>query len=410
MEHNKQVEILNEILRQLDKGETTDAGHLYQLSTNVYTCPDIASQENEAFFQNHPQLIGLSKDLPEPGSYLTTDDFGTPILATRDKNGRFRAMLNACRHRSVKVASEARGKKSVFMCPFHNWSYANTGELINIPDQDHFGAIDKSCRGLIELPAQERDGMLWVHPKADGKIELDALLGDELSTEIGSFDLGNYHYVTGKTIDKNLNWKLANDTFGETYHFGKLHKDTINSIYQGNNLHFEEFGRNHRFVTANRGIDEMRQLPEADWNITHGAFVLYYLFPNIQIVVENQIITMIRIYPDTRNPGRSISKVSLYWTPEVIDMLSAQEADGASFEELWDKERGQLALPSVEASLEAFSSAVENEDYLMGEMQQKAAEDGQLKEVIFGRNEPPLQHFHKNFAEALGLPKLKEVS
>ena len=149
MEHNKQVEILNEILRQLDKGETTDAGHLYQLSTNVYTCPDIASQENEAFFQNHPQLIGLSKDLPEPGSYLTTDDFGTPILATRDKNGRFRAMLNACRHRSVKVASEARGKKSVFMCPFHNWSYANTGELINIPDQDHFGAIDKSCRGLI---------------------------------------------------------------------------------------------------------------------------------------------------------------------------------------------------------------------------------------------------------------------
>ena len=410
MEHKKQVEILTEILRQLDEGENTDAGHLYQLSTNVYTCPDIARQENEAFFQNHPQLIGLSKDLPEPGSYLTTDDFGTPILATRDKNGQFRAMLNACRHRSVKVASETRGKKSVFMCPFHHWSYANTGELINIPDQEHFGAIDKSCRGLIELPAEEKDGMLWVHPRADGQIQLDKILGSELSTEIASFDFSNYRYVAGKTIDKNLNWKLANDTFGETYHFGKLHKDTINSIYQGNNLHFEEFGRNHRFVTANRYLDEMRQLPESDWNITHGTFVLYYLFPNVQIVVENQTITMIRIYPDAQNPGRSISKVSLYWTPEIIEMVSAQETNGASFTELWDEERGALALPSVEANLEAFSSAVEKEDYVMGEMQQRAAEGGQLKEVIFGRNESPLHHFHNNFAEALGQPKLKEVS
>ncbi len=39
------------------------------------------------------------------------DDFGIPILATRDKSGKFHAILNACRHRSVKVASEARGTR-----------------------------------------------------------------------------------------------------------------------------------------------------------------------------------------------------------------------------------------------------------------------------------------------------------
>ena len=401
MEHKKQVEILTEVMRQLDKGDTADAGCHYQLSANTYTCPDLAQREYRDLFQGHPQMIGLSQDLPEPGSYLTLDDFGTPILATRDKDGKFRAMLNACRHRSVKVASEERGKKSVFMCPFHHWSYANTGDLINIPDESHFGFIDKACSGLIELPSLEHNGMLWVHPSANGQIDINKIMGAELSKELKSFDLSNYHYAGGRTIDKKLNWKLANDTFGETYHFGKLHKNTINEIYQGNNLHFEEFGRNHRFVTANRGIDQVRQLPESEWDITQGTFVLYYLFPNIQVVIESQTITLIRIYPDKNNPGRSISKVSFYFTPAILEWMVNEEADGKKLDELWDKEKGLIALPSIEANISAFCGAVEEEDYYMGEMQQIAAESGQLKEVIFGRNEPALHHFHRSFKEAV---------
>ena len=401
MEHKKQVEILTEVMRQLDKGDTADAGCHYQLSANTYTCPDLAQREYRDLFQGHPQMIGLSKDLPEPGSYLTLDDFGTPILATRDKDGKFRTMLNACRHRSVKVASEERGKKSVFMCPFHHWSYANTGDLINIPDESHFGSIDKTCMGLIELPSLEHNGILWVHPSASGKIDINKILDAELSKELESFDLSNYHYAGGRTIDKKLNWKLANDTFGETYHFAKLHKNTINEIYQGNNLHFEEFGRNHRFVTANRGIDQVRQLPESEWDITQGTFVLYYLFPNIQVVIESQAITLIRIYPDRNNPGRSISKVSFYFTPAILEWMVNEEANGKKLDELWDKEKGLIALPSIEANISAFCGAVEEEDYYMGEMQQIAAESGQLKEVTFGRNEPALHHFHRSFKEAV---------
>ena len=401
MEHKKQVEILTEVMRQLDKGDTADAGCHYQLSTSTYTCPDLAQREYRDLFQGHPQMIGLSKDLPEPGSYLTLDDFGTPILATRDKDGKFRAMLNACRHRSVKVATEERGKKSVFMCPFHHWSYANTGDLINIPDESHFGSIDKTCMGLIELPSLEHNGILWVHPSASGKIDINKILDAELSKELESFDLSNYHYAGARTIDKKLNWKLANDTFGETYHFAKLHKNTINEIYQGNNLHFEEFGRNHRFVTANRGIDQVRQLPESEWDITQGTFVLYYLFPNIQVVIESQTITLIRIYPDKNNPGRSISKVSFYFTPAILEWMVNEEADGKKLDELWDKEKGLIALPSIEANISAFCGAVEEEDYYMGEMQQIAAESGQLKEVTFGRNEPALHHFHRSFKEAV---------
>ena len=170
-------------MAQLDEDRNVDAGVRYTMPTTSYVCPEQAAMEREQFFQNHPQLIGLSGDLPEPGTFFTLNDFGTPILATRDKNGEFHAFLNACRHRSAEVASEPRGKRSVFMCPFHQWSYANTGELLAIPNEAHFGEIDKSCHGLLKLPAIERGGLLWVHPKVDGHLDLDELLG-ELAPEL----------------------------------------------------------------------------------------------------------------------------------------------------------------------------------------------------------------------------------
>lgn len=40
---------------------------------------------------------------------------------------------------------------------------------------------------------------------------------------------------------------------------------------------------------------------------------------------------------------------------------------------------------------------------------QKAAENGQLKKVIFGRNEAGLHHFHQHDREALGQPLLEPV-
>ena len=64
---------------------------------------------------------------------------------------------------------------------------------------------------------------------------------------------------------------------------------------------------------------------------------------------------------------------------------------------------------SLSASLEVFKSTIENEDYVMGEMQQQAAESGLLKEIIFGRNEPALHHFHNNYREALGEPLLERA-
>lgn len=410
MEQQLQVRIMKELMQQLDEGKNIDAGVQYRMPTSAYVCPEIATNERELMFQNHPQLIGLSSDLPELGSFLTVDDFGTPVLATRDKNGEFRAFLNACRHRGVRVAQAERGRKNVFTCPFHNWSYGNNGNLVSIPDEDHFGDIDKSCNGLIQLPAVERDGLLWVHPQPDGELDIDELLGP-LADEIASYNLGSLVHGGAKTITMNLNWKLANDTFGETYHFGKLHKNTLGKVYPGNNLHLQEFGRNHRFVTASPAIAQFRDMPEAEWNIHVGAaFILYYLYPNITLVVGNGTCTLVKIYPAADNPGRSTSQIFAYYSQEMIDQAEAAKTEGGrkvSADTVYDIE--QRGPPSFESTMEVFSSTIEKEDYLMGELQQKSAQNGLLTHVMFGRNEPPLHHFHRTFREVLGLSPLEKI-
>jgi|TARA_B100001750_G_scaffold241496_1_gene253006 phenylpropionate dioxygenase-like ring-hydroxylating dioxygenase large terminal subunit len=409
MKHELQIEILKELMSQLDENRNVDAGVQYKMPTTSYVCPEQASLEQKEFFQNHPQLIGLSGDLPEPGTFFTMDDFGTPILATRDKEGEFHAFLNACRHRSVRVTDQDRGKKTVFMCPFHHWSYANTGDLVSIPNEEHFGTIDKSCFGLLELPAVERHGMLWVHPQVDGHLDLREVLGADLDDELGSFCMDQHQYLGNKTIDMNLNWKLANDTFGETYHFGKLHKDTLGRLYIGNNQHFEEFGRHHRFVTANHGIHALRELPEADWQIDQATFVMYHLFPNVQLLTSRGSTTLIRIYPHADGANRSVTQVSFYYSEELI-AASEQSDNAADGTNVYDMDTRGGRVADLEANLEVFHSTIELEDYVMGEMQQKAAANGQLKEIIFGRNEPALHHFHTSYREALGQPPLEALN
>ncbi len=406
MQRQIQLEIVRELMRQLDERVNIDSGVQYKNPTSVYTDPVLATREWEQFFKHHPQMIGLSGDLPEPGSFLTLNDFGVPIIATRAEDGRFRAFLNACRHRGVRVAGEGRGEANAFTCPFHNWTYSNEGDLIGIPREHDVGRIDKSCNGLVALPAEERYGLLWVHPVPEGQLDVDSLLGG-LADELSRMAYGDMVYMGESTLSCDLNWKLANDTFGETYHFPRLHRQTLGKLFYGDALHYTEFGRNHRFVWPLKGIDEFRNRPEAEWSYEHATGSLYYLFPNVQLGGGTRSCSVIKIYPDGENPGRSITKVGHYATREVIDANVAQQAEVAT-DDVYDLERRQRGF-SLQASQEVFRSTIEQEDYLMGETTQKAAESGVMPFVQFGRNEPALHHYHNTFRAVLGMEPMERI-
>ena len=184
MDKDEQVRQIKKLLHRLDSGTNVDAGELFENPTNTYVDPILAEQEREVFFKKTPQLVGLSGDLPQRNSFLTVNDLGTPILATRDQDGTFRAFVNSCRHRGVIVEQRDRGEARRFTCQFHRWTYDSEGTLVGLPKQEHFGEVDMN-ELTFELPSLEKFNVV-VHP--DQLVNLQELLTQE--------PLTNYHYGT----------------------------------------------------------------------------------------------------------------------------------------------------------------------------------------------------------------------
>jgi phenylpropionate dioxygenase-like ring-hydroxylating dioxygenase large terminal subunit len=382
MEKAEQIRVLKQLLAHIDGGTNVDAGGIRRNPSTVYTCPDLAQREWEGFFRTHPQVVGLSADLGEPGSFVTRDDFGLPLLATRDPQGRFRAFANVCRHRGAVVESAARGKKNRFSCPFHGWTYDGAGALVGLPMPGHFGRIDRACHGLVELPAAERFGLLWVHPQPDGVLDVDALLAG-LVPELAAWRFERLVHVGEDVYPTPTNWKLAIDTFGETYHFQVLHRSSLGPFFHGNVQAYDTWGRNHRMTLCLKSIDELRSEPEENWDIRRGAFPVYYLFPNVQVNVGLGGVILVRVYPVPGDPRRSVSKVSFYLWPKLA-------ADPGPATEMQKR----------------FGAVIRDEDYVAAAASQVGADSGLVKEILFGRNEPALHYYHNTYREALGMEPL----
>jgi len=390
MQHGTQIRLIEEMLARLDAGVNIDEGGIRRNPTSVYTDPELAEREWNTFFRQHPQVIGLSGDLPTPGSFFTVSDFGIPIIASRTHDGTFVAMVNACRHRGTLVVEDERGSARRFTCRFHNWTYDNSGALVGLPKHDHFGEIDMACHGLVRLPAVEMHGLLFVHPDPQGVINVEELLTRELADELKSWKLDELVVADRDNYDIACNWKLAVDTFGETYHFPSLHKNTINLGFHGNVSCYETFGRNHRFLLCRRTIDAMRNLPKEQWNIAVATLPAYYIFPNIQLLPTVDGCFFIRIYPHEGNPRRHTSRITFFLRRGVTEMSEGSEARAAQ-----EKTLAQM-----------FAAIIRDEDYVMSASQQTSANSGALQEVIFGRNERPLHHYHNTYRAALGMEPL----
>ena len=170
-----------------------------------------------------------------------------------------------------------------------------------------------------------------------------------------------------------LNWKLAVDTFGETYHFGVLHRNSLATYFHGNVQAYDTYGRNHRMSLCLRSIDDLRGRPESTWHVSDGAFPVYYLFPNIQLNVGIGGLVLVRIYPDPKDTGRSISRVSFYSYPEAmkedpVGSWTVPEQVVTPGEELWvkiidlDLQRRRISL-SIKQAAEGGVVAAEYQEH-----------------------------------------------
>ena len=393
MRHEERVRLLRILKDGFAKGGEIHGDGIVSSPLKDFTCPDLLAEERRVFFRETPLFTGLSADLPEPGSYWADSHTGLPILMTRDDNGEFHAFANTCRHRGAQVVPDGRGQRVRFSCPFHAWTYNNAGNLIAVNRAERFGPIDKTRHGLIELPAAEKYGMLWVQPTPGGDIDVDAALGG-LQDDMAHWDLPAHTYGASQVLAANVNWKLAVDTFGENYHFDVLHRESLAPEIRGNLQTHDTYGLNYRMVFASvRAFEDPRAKEETieSWPFRHMTLSVYFVYPNTIFLVDGAAVDVLRIFPVGDDPRRSITAHSFYVPPEVKVYFEDPEHPERRYEDRF----------------EGFNGVVANEDYKMAESTQRCAEAGIQTHVLFGRNEPGLLHYHNAHRQGLGRPLLK---
>ena len=129
---------------------------------------------------------------------------------------------------------------------------------------------------------------------------------------------------------------------------------------------------------------------------------MYWLFPNVQVLPDSYGCTTVRAYPIPGEPGRHVSRISFYLRPDIEEIQAdavVLAADGF--------EVGSDLAEQMRVRMEGFASIIRDEDYLMSESQQTAANAGSQQHVIFGRNEPALHHYHNTYRKVLGMEPLK---
>jgi hypothetical protein len=139
-----------------------------------------------------------------------------------------------------------------------------------------------------------------------------------------------------------------------------------------------------------RRIDEMRSEPESAWRVLRGALPVYFLFPNIQLIMTGEGPILVRLYPEGVNPHQSRSEINWYVFPE--DRRPAP-TEGAG--------------EPLGGRMQAFAAIIQAEDYVAAASSHLGAVSGAQSHVVFGRNEPALHHYHSVFNAALGLPPIE---
>src|SRR3546814_8160588 len=87
--------------------------------------------------------VGHESEVPEKNDYVTKSMGPTPIIMVRDREGDIRLLLNKCPHRGNQLCAYKEGNSKAFVCPYHAWTFSNTGDLMGYALPDGYEGISK---------------------------------------------------------------------------------------------------------------------------------------------------------------------------------------------------------------------------------------------------------------------------
>jgi phenylpropionate dioxygenase-like ring-hydroxylating dioxygenase large terminal subunit len=372
-----------ELLRLMREGTTHRTDEVRRVPAADYLDEGRFRTERTKLFRETPLVVAFTAELTGPGSFRLYEENGASVLVVRNGQGRPRAFVNACRHRGVKLTEEPCGRRKRFTCPYHAWSFDLDGALASLPANSLFGDVDKATLGLVELPCEERHGMIFAILTPGATMDLDSFLsgGEDL---LRGWHLERNTLIGRRDLETRANWKLALDSYCENYHFHVLH--TADFGYKVKNVahhvRYGDRGQHWYLGWPSKSLEELRHVPESQWEDAHRHFsILHFIYPNTMMALYPETFSVKQIYPGA-TVAEQITKMTFF-------SREAEPSEGVK----------QL----IQSRFDTFYKVLQTEDYRVCASAYRNMESGMLPEILFGRNEPALGWLHDALDEGVGI-------
>jgi phenylpropionate dioxygenase-like ring-hydroxylating dioxygenase large terminal subunit len=251
----------------------------------IYTDPAIFEMEMARIFGAVWVYLAHESQIPANDDFVTARLGRRPVIVVRDSKGKLRALYNRCTHRGARVCRQERGSARTFQCPYHGWTYFNTGKLRGVPWPEGYACDFKDPQfNLAQVPRVESyRGFVF------GTLNLDApSLGDYLGPVAKPIDEWLDRHPGGKVAVREANrlrfkgnWKLAYDNAADGYHVVFSHRSLLEmenrgeedpnkgmSFYQGKPddapMYVQVFPRGHHFKDKRPNVEKR---PGALWEM-----------------------------------------------------------------------------------------------------------------------------------------------
>lgn len=324
-----------------------------------------------------PLIVAHCSELPEPGSFVTREILDIPLLVVRQKDGGISVYRNMCRHRGGRVENAESGRKALFMCAYHGWSYAaEGGTLKGVPYEETFGKVDRQCNSLIAFPAEVRHGLVFATLSHDAPQSISQYLGPEIDAQIAPWELDKSVVFIDETIALDINWKLVMDGTIDSLHAQFLHPKPggVGSRTVNHSAVFRTFGRHGKMFMARA---KLKKLIDTGADLSASSKYIgtvMTLYPNNVVVEAPDHVELWTVWPDMADPTRCHVHFRFLVRKDLLD-----DAMAARVTKSWEILR--------EAGME--------EDFPMEASIQTNAESWTQGRFQYGRNEKSAQHLHR---------------
>lgn len=373
------------IRRALDhlRNDTTDQfDEVAPFEAFEFTDPTVLARERDLIFGRVPTIVAHGSEIAKPYEFKTVKLPRNNVILVRQKDGSVKAMVNLCRHRGALLESEDCGKRRLFSCPYHRWSYDIDGTLRTITRDNTVGDVDPAKTGLVELPCEERHGFIWVVDRAGAEIDVAAWLGPEMDGILGGYGLDDLVCVKAGAYQEKANWKILQDAFLDGYHIQYAHPNTAAKYIHTNVMAFEDFGRHCRFVAPRKSIDRWLEEDPGDRSLVDDVTETHFIGPNSTFLKQPDHFQLLTFWPDPVAPEQGVMEMRLI-VPRAEDAGITQER----WNYLWDK------------NWQILEAVLINEDFPVLRDSQWGMRSLDAAPMVLGRNEVANQVFRRLLIE-----------